>query len=85
MNIKLWKKDLLLGISAVVLAVTLVCPWAGAANAYKAATPPVAIGAGAVTRSAIIDWRYKAVDGRLYRRQYNYTEQCWIGEWELCP
>lgn len=34
---------------------------------------------------AIIDWRYKVEDGKLYRRQYNYTEQCWIGEWELCP
>ncbi|TCK98123.1 hypothetical protein EDC19_0541 [Natranaerovirga hydrolytica] len=32
----------------------------------------------------IIEWRYKAVDGELYRRQYNYSKQKWIGEWELC-
>lgn len=32
----------------------------------------------------IIDWRYKVVDGKLYRRQYNYSTQQWIGEWELC-
>lgn len=31
---------------------------------------------------SIIGWRYKMIDGQLYRRQYNYTEECWIGEWE---
>lgn len=34
-------------------------------------------------RQAIIDWRFKIEDGKLYRRLYNYTEQCWVGEWEL--
>lgn len=28
--------------------------------------------------SDIIDWRYKTVGGRLYRRRFNYTK----GEWE---
>jgi len=32
----------------------------------------------------IIDWRFKLVDGKLYRHLYNYTKQEWIGEWELC-
>ncbi|KAB1438029.1 hypothetical protein [Candidatus Galacturonibacter soehngenii] len=32
----------------------------------------------------IVGWRYKAVDGKMYRRQYNYSKQQWIGEWELC-
>lgn len=35
--------------------------------------------------SANIGWRYKNEDGRLYRRQYDYTNQKWISEWELCP
>ena len=26
---------------------------------------------------SIIEWRYKLVDGVLYRRKYNYTEECW--------
>lgn len=34
-------------------------------------------------RSAIIEYRYKVVNGDVYRRLYNYTEQCWIGSWEL--
>jgi hypothetical protein len=32
----------------------------------------------------IIDWRYKLVDGKLYKRLYNYSKQEWIGEWEPC-
>lgn len=32
----------------------------------------------------IIGWRYKVVGDNLYRRQYNYSTQEWIGEWELC-
>lgn len=23
-------------------------------------------------------------NGKVYRRQYNYSRQKWIGEWELC-
>ncbi|WP_394525938.1 hypothetical protein [Lacrimispora sp. JR3] len=33
----------------------------------------------------IIGWRYKSVNGKVYRRQYNYSREKWIGEWELCP
>ncbi len=34
-------------------------------------------------QSDIIEWRYKVVDGKLYRRQYNCTTNKWIGKWEL--
>lgn len=33
-------------------------------------------------RKAIIKWRYKNIDGKLYKRKYNYTTQKWIGSWE---
>ncbi len=36
------------------------------------------------TLSDIIGWRYKSVDGHVYRRQYNYSKEKWIGEWESC-
>lgn len=29
-----------------------------------------------------IQWRYKFIDGILYRRKYNYTKKTWIGKWE---
>lgn len=31
-----------------------------------------------------IGWRYKTVNGKHYKRQYNYSRKYWIGEWELC-
>lgn len=34
--------------------------------------------------SDIIKWRYKTVDGKLYRRLFNYTQNEWIGKWEAC-
>lgn len=36
-----------------------------------------------IPRAPIIEWRYKNIDGKIYRRQYNCTTQEWIGEWEL--
>lgn len=35
---------------------------------------------------AIIEWRYKIENGKVYRRLYNYTVNNWVGEWEyVCP
>lgn len=31
-----------------------------------------------------IDWKYKSVSGKYYKRLYNYTRQEWIGEWIPC-
>lgn len=33
-------------------------------------------------RKDSIVWRYKDINGRLYRRQYNETKNIWYGEWE---
>lgn len=33
-----------------------------------------------VYRDSIV-WRYKTVNGRLYKRQYNTTTNKWIGDW----
>lgn len=38
-----------------------------------------------VARSPIIEYRYKIIDGELYRRLYNYSDGYWIGDWELVP
>lgn len=47
---------------------------------------PQMAGQGEVTPQAqVIDWRYKVIDGYLYRRLYNYTLGVWIGEWERVP
>lgn len=36
-------------------------------------------------RSDVIKWRYMTLNGKTYRRLYNYTQDKWIGDWELCP
>lgn len=35
--------------------------------------------------SDIIEWRYKVMNGKLYKRQYNCTKDHWIGTWQLIP
>ena len=35
-------------------------------------------------RAAIIEWVFKEVDGKLYRRLYNFQTKEWIGDWILC-
>lgn len=35
-----------------------------------------------ISRADIIEWRYKIVNGVLYRRQYNTSNGQWIGSWE---
>lgn len=32
-------------------------------------------------RADDIGWRYKMIDGKMYKRLYNYTDHKWIGEW----
>ena len=39
-------------------------------------------GQKATIRKDHIGWRYKVINGDLYRRKYNYTTHTWIGKWE---
>ena len=34
-----------------------------------------------VPSAAVIGWRYKTVNGVMYRRKFNYSKNQWIGEW----
>lgn len=31
-----------------------------------------------------IGWRYKTINGKLYKRLYNYTKKKWVGDWIPC-
>lgn len=33
--------------------------------------------------AAILEWRYKVDNGKLYKRLYNATADTWIGDWIL--
>ena len=80
----LFKKNIWSVVSTVVLVVML----SGTLNMVTYASEQSKIESCSTVssvqpRSAIIEYRYKVVNGDLYRRLYNYTEQCWVGDWEL--
>ena len=72
-----------------LLAVSLlvVASWAGSLwsegwlppsmPAAKAEETPI------LMRAPALEWRYKFIDGKLYRRLYNCSTQEWVGDWEL--
>lgn len=36
------------------------------------------------SRKDRIDWVYKVIDGKLYKRLYNFSQKIWIGDWIIC-
>ena len=38
---------------------------------------------GIMPHSDIIEWRYMEFGNCVFRRQYNCTQQCWLGDWEF--
>lgn len=52
-----------------------------AAEPSNSATPTAV--SEAETRSNVIVWRYKTINGKLYKRKYNTSTKKWIGDWVL--
>lgn len=85
------KSKILLSLVLVGISISATSVEASA-QSYSDTSQPVSVssvlmvkGSGIVTPQAqVIGWKYKSVDGDLYRRQYNYSTGEWIGEWELC-
>ncbi len=81
------KKRLFVGFSVVATLFVLVAP----CNMVVYASDSITVeneevsgeNYGAMPYSDIIEYRYKVIGTNLYRRLYNYTEQCWVGDWEL--
>lgn len=63
------KKYLIMLLSAICLCMTPV---------YELESPVQK--SAQMYRDAIV-WKYKNINGRLYKRQYNYTTGKWIGDW----
>ncbi len=34
-----------------------------------------------IHRADEIGWKYKKIREKWYKRLYNYTKKCWVGEW----
>ncbi|HBG11746.1 MULTISPECIES: hypothetical protein [Clostridia] len=87
---KVKSKRIVLSLISMALSLSAL-PMEAYAQDNKQQLPPIAVNSqensqllGAVTYAQVIGWRYKTEDGKVYRRQYNYSRQKWIGEWELC-
>lgn len=37
-----------------------------------------------VVNASSTGWRYTNIDGKAYKRLYNYSAQKWIGDWIAC-
>lgn len=79
------RRNILIGVSAIALSFMFVSTWGVSVHASEASGEIMVSEEGIDPHSEMIEWRYKVVDGVLYRRLYNYTEQHWVGEWEVCP
>lgn len=68
---------------AYSFAMLLVCPiTAIPANAICNTTQPITLDNETIQpRAAIIEWVYKEIDGKIYRRLFNHQTKEYIGEW----
>ena len=86
-------------ISACIISIyigsILLSKNVSASGPYLAETKPLSVNVIQITEnvqsshlitpfSDVIGWRYKTVNGKVYKRQYNYSKERWIGEWEPC-
>ncbi|EOS30660.1 hypothetical protein C807_02201 [Lachnospiraceae bacterium 28-4] len=84
---KALRKNIILG--ALALVVPFMIAGTCNINSYALEVEVVedtdVLSESGVARSPIIEYRYKIIDGELYRRLFNYSDECWIGEWEKVP
>lgn len=82
-------KKIMLSLAVLTVSI-LILPIDASAHSQEVALP-ISITSSQISSldvvypdANIIGWRYKSENGKMYRRQYNYSRQKWIGEWELC-
>lgn len=73
------KKKIILGfISTMVISTTAIPVFA------EANTPVYTNTTIKEYRKDDIRWVYEVRDGKVYKRQYNFSKEEWIGNWILC-
>lgn len=81
------RKNIILGALAMVVPFMMAatCNISSYAHEVEVVEDKDVLVDSGVARSPIIEYRYKIIDGELYRRLFNYSDECWIGEWEKVP
>lgn len=72
---------LLVSLSFICTLTLLFCTSAQAATATAPKPITTSSVSNATPFSDNIGWRYKTIKGILYKRQYNYSTNQWIGNW----
>lgn len=73
------KKNLILGIISTMVVSTTAIPVFAESN-----TSIYTNSIAKEYRKNDIRWVYEIRDGKLYKRQYNFSKEEWIGGWILC-
>lgn len=63
---------------AFIFAVIILFEMPNSAGEVQASA---STGESVVPCSDKIGWIHKIINKRLYKRLYNYTKECWIGNW----
>lgn len=63
---------------AFIFAVIILFEMPNSAGEVEAAA---STGESVVPCSDKIGWKHKIINKKLYKRLYNYTKECWIGDW----
>lgn len=77
---KLSTKSILLVLAVQIFF--LSCNFPVSASSYNEYSISTAT-EGIHTLSNNIGWRFKTVNGKTYKRLYNYSKNKWIGDWIL--
>ena len=67
------------------LALSFLCSFPSSVMAAEIDNAPLEVYASghSTTRANDIGYVYKTINGKLYKRLYNFTEEEWIGDWIL--
>lgn len=79
------KQAIILAMTMSTLAVSSISGFAYSKTPKDISTVPKATieeDNSYIPYADVIGWRFKKIDGVSYKRQYNYTKQKWLGEWE---
>lgn len=84
-------KRILVYLTVLIFSSCILSVNTSAQTVQKGITTVITTSSNSITNKSIvypnaqiIGWRYKSENGKVYRRQYNYSREEWIGVWELC-
>lgn len=70
--------------AVVILSLLFLCNVSSMTAFAQGAVQTEAVESSGTARTNV-GYVYKTENGKLYRRLYDFANQKWLGNWELCP